>query len=53
MKIFLFFSFHSSLLSVITISMDYTPENDNICMHHACLKVLEPLNLEAMGVRLG
>ena len=33
--------------------MDYTPENDNICMHHACLKVLEPLNLEALGVRLG
>ena len=33
--------------------MDYAPENDNVCMHHACLKVLEPQNSELRGVRLG
>ena len=50
---FFFFSFRSFLLLVITISMGHTPENDNICMHHACLKVLEPQNSEALGVHLG
>ena len=33
--------------------MGYTPENNNLCMHHACLKVLEPQNSEPRGVRLG
>ena len=45
--------FHLFLLPVITISMGYTPENDNVRMHHACLKVLEPQDLEPRGVRLG
>ena len=30
MKFSIFFSFHSLLLSVITVSMDPIPENDNI-----------------------
>ena len=33
--------------------MGYAPENDNVCMHHACLKVLEPQNSESRGVHLG
>ena len=33
--------------------MGYTPENDNVYMHHAGLKVLEPQNSEPRGVRLG
>ena len=33
--------------------MGYTPENDNVCMHHAYLKVLEPQDSEPRGVRLG
>ena len=33
--------------------MGYTLENDNVCMHHACLKVLEPQNSKPQGVRLG
>ena len=53
MKIFLFFSFRSFSLPVITISIGHAPENDNICMHHACLKVLELESSEARGVRLG
>ena len=53
MKIFLFFSFCSFSLPVITISIGHKPENDNICMHHACLKVLEPESSKARGVRLG
>ena len=28
-------------------------ENDNVCMHHAGLRVLEPQNSEPRGVRLG
>ena len=52
-KTFLFFSFHSFLLPVINISMGYAPENDNVCMHHAGLKALEPQSSEPQGVRLG
>ena len=33
--------------------MGYAPENDNVCMHHACLKVLEPQYSEPQRVRLG
>ena len=33
--------------------MGYAPENDNVCMHNACLKVLEPQNSESRGVHLG
>ena len=44
--------FHLFLLPFITNSMGYAPENDNVCMHHACLKVLEPQNSEPWGVRL-
>ena len=32
--------------------MGYAPENDNVCMHCACLKVLEPQNSEPRGVRI-
>ena len=28
------------------ISMGYAPENDNVCMHHAGLRALEPHNLK-------
>ena len=52
-KTFLFFSFHSFLLPVINISMGYAPENDNVCIHHAGLRALEPQNSEPRGVRLG
>ena len=33
--------------------MGYAPENDNVCMHHAGLRALEPQNSELRGVRLG
>ena len=33
--------------------MGYAPENDNVCIHHAGLKALEPQNSESRGVRLG
>ena len=33
--------------------MGHAPENDNICIHYACLKVLEPQNSESRGVHLG
>ena len=33
--------------------MGYVPENDNVCMHHAGLKALEPQNSELRGVHLG
>ena len=52
-KTFHFFSFRSFLLPVINISMGYAPENDNVCMHHAGLRALEPQNSEPRGVRLG
>ena len=41
------------MLLVIIISMGYALENDNVCMHHAGLKALEPQNSEPRGVRLG
>ena len=49
----LFRSFFSFLLLVINISMGYAPKNDNVCMHHAGLRALEPQNLEPRGVHLG
>ena len=33
--------------------MGYGPENDNVCMHHAGLRALEPQNSEPRGVCLG
>ena len=33
--------------------MGYAIEKDNVCMHHAGLKALEPQNSEPWGVRLG
>ena len=33
--------------------MGYAPENDNVCMHHAGLRALEPHNSKSQGVRLG
>ena len=33
--------------------MGYAPENNNVCMHHAGLRALEPQNSEPRGVRLG
>ena len=33
--------------------MGYVPENDNVCIHHAGLRALEPQNSEPQGVRLG
>ena len=53
MKTFLFFSFHSFLLPVVNISMGYAPENNNVCMHHAGLRALEPQNSESRSVHLG
>ena len=40
-------------LPVINISMGYAIEKDNVCMHHAGLKALEPQSSEPRGVRLG
>ena len=33
--------------------MGYAPENNNVCMHHANLRAVEPQNSEPRGVRLG
>ena len=33
--------------------MSYAPENDNVCMHHAGLKALEPHDSKSRGVHLG
>ena len=52
MKFSIFFSFHSLLLSVITVSMDPVAENDNIyapCLHLSP----ETPNSEALGACLG